>query len=57
MQNETFRKIVSTKTYECEIKNIGGLPEILRQQNRPEKSGGAAYNVNLGTVDGVAPKS
>lgn len=30
MQNETFRKIVSTKTYECEIKTVGGLAEMLR---------------------------
>jgi D-alanyl-D-alanine carboxypeptidase len=39
MQNETFRRIVGTKTYECEIKNVSKLAETLRSQNRPEKSG------------------
>lgn len=39
MQNETFRKIVSTKNYECELKNMGCLADLLRSQNRPEKSG------------------
>ena len=38
MQNETFRRIVGTKTYECEIKTVTKLAETLRSQNRPEKS-------------------
>ena len=39
MQNEAFRKIVATRTYECEIKNISKLADTLRGFNRPEKSG------------------
>ena len=30
MQNETFRKIVSTKSYECEVRNMGSLADLLR---------------------------
>ena len=37
MQNETFRKIVSSKTYDCEIKNISNLADILRKHIRPDK--------------------
>ena len=39
MQNEVFRKIVATKTYEVEVKNMPSLADTLRGQNRPEKSG------------------
>lgn len=39
MQNETFRKIVSTKKFECEIKTMPKLADLLRSQSRPDKSG------------------
>ena len=39
MQNETFRKIVATRAYECEIKTVSKLADLLRSQNRPEKPG------------------
>ena len=36
MQNETFRRIVSVKTYEFEVKQITKVAQILKAENRPD---------------------
>lgn len=36
MQNETFRRIVSTKVYELDIKRIVGLTDFLRGVSQEE---------------------